>query len=511
MKSCPRCGNTYPDAEKFCESDGTALVPAPGAGNRETTAIPTEDQGSAEAGEIVCPECHGKAEPGEVICNFCGTQLQPGTASSAAHETYEEPPSSSASSRTNPEDFVPSHGRLDTHEMGGEPPADDPFAEEPSMRQRVSRILGYSIAAIIAVVAGVWFALHLSATRPGAPVAVVSPAIGEPTVQLARNLQIEVKGADLATALNRDRDSMRKVFDDNRNTVLDTYKHALKSDPTLHDGMVVRLHVNPDGSVSNGSVVTSTLANPSLDAEVVNTMSNWKFAAAGTAPVDVDYPLILATSGSDLGSLETMLSDKVASLSPGEASEYASAPPVVTPPPVAAETPAAAPTPAIAALPPPPAPAVKPRRRTRAKEAERRRPSLTERLAEALSADKRLRRVRAYANGGGLVTLTGKVFDDKAKILAERTVRRVSGVSGVINNLTTDTSVWAKNQALINNRLQAEGLGGVTATVIGNNVYLDGTVKTDLDRQRAETVAVAAAPVKVRTNLIRVNPGFFGF
>ena len=26
MKSCPRCGITYPDAERFCESDGTALV-----------------------------------------------------------------------------------------------------------------------------------------------------------------------------------------------------------------------------------------------------------------------------------------------------------------------------------------------------------------------------------------------------------------------------------------------------------------------------------------------------
>jgi len=130
---------------------------------------------------------------------------------------------------------------------------------------------------------------------------------------------------------------------------------------------------------------------------------------------------------------------------------------------------------------------------------------------EALSADKRLRRVQAYSSGGGMMTLSGKVFDDKAKAAAERTVRRVDGVTGVIDNLTTDTSVWARNEALINQRLQAEGLTGVTAKVIGNGAYLDGTVKTDLDRQRAETVAVSAAPVRVRTNLIRVNPGFFGF
>ena len=132
-------------------------------------------------------------------------------------------------------------------------------------------------------------------------------------------------------------------------------------------------------------------------------------------------------------------------------------------------------------------------------------------MTEVLSADKRLRRVQAYSSGGGMVTLTGKVFDNNAKTLAERTVRGVSGVSGVIDNLTTDTSVWAQNESLINQRLQAEGLTGVTAKVIGKNAYLDGTVKTDLDRQRAETVAVSAADVKVRTNLIKVEPGFFGF
>jgi osmotically-inducible protein OsmY len=59
--------------------------------------------------------------------------------------------------------------------------------------------------------------------------------------------------------------------------------------------------------------------------------------------------------------------------------------------------------------------------------------------------------------------------------------------------------------------LQAEGLTGVTVKVIGDGAYLDGTVKNKLDRDRAATIAVMAAPVKVRTNLIRVEPGFFGF
>jgi TonB family protein len=332
-------------------------------------------------------------------------------------------------------------------------------------------------------------------------------------------MQVAIKGGDLAAALKRDPASVRAVFDSNRDAVLDTYKQALERDNTLRDGMVVRLHVLPDGSVDGGSVVVSTSINPSLDAEVVKTMGDWKFAPSGTAPVDIDYPLIFATSSSDIGSLEADLNTKFASLGPDETPEYASAPSVAPTPPAAAATPEAAapaPTPpAVAALPSPEAPAIsappRPRRHRAPSPAPLPTPSVSDRVNEALAADKRLRRVRAYASGGGLVTLTGKVFDDNAKNLAERTVRNVSGVNGVIDNLTTDTSVWAQNEALINQRLQAEGLTGVTVKVIGDGAYLDGTVKNKLDRDRAATIAVMAAPVKVRTNLIRVEPGFFGF
>jgi osmotically-inducible protein OsmY len=119
--------------------------------------------------------------------------------------------------------------------------------------------------------------------------------------------------------------------------------------------------------------------------------------------------------------------------------------------------------------------------------------------------------VQAYSSGS-TVTLFGKVFDDNDKLAAARSARRVSGVSAVINNLTTDEQEWAQNQARIQRELQNAGLDGVTVKVIGHDAYLNGEVKTDLDRQRAVTIAEAAAPVKVRTNLIRVAPGnVFGF
>jgi TonB family protein len=539
MKSCPRCGSTYPDAERFCEADGTALVDGGGSRNRATTVMPDDLQGSQAAQPIVCPECHGKAEPGETICNFCGTQLQPATtASPGANQSPSVGPWRSSSSQSpatpsrtaaSPENFVPSRSRITTSEMGEEPPYDEAPVEEQSFGERALRVIGYSLAALVAIAAGAWFALHLSGGRPIPPVAVTSPAVTSPIVVLARNMQINVKGLDPATAPHRDADSARAVFDTNRDAVLDTYKQALERDNTLRDGMVVRLHVLPDGSVDGGSVVVSTSPNPSLDAEVVKTMSDWKFAASSGGPVDVDYPMIFAASTGDIGSLEADLSTKFASLGPHETPEYASAPSVAPTPPVAVATPPeAAPTPpGLAALPPPEArptsplappsmSAISPPRHHHMRRPEASRParipppSVTDRVVQALSADKRLRRVQPYATGG-MVTLTGKVFDDDAKAIAERTVRNVSGVTGVIDNLRTDTSVWAQNETLINQRFQAEGLTGVTAKVIGDGAYLDGTVKTDQDRDRAATLAVMAAPVKVRTNLIRVDPGFFGF
>jgi TonB family protein len=517
MKSCPRCGITYPDAERFCESDGTALIAAGGAESRATAVMPEDAQASPSSGSIICPECNGKAEPGETICNFCGTPLQPDAAIPAG--SYQPPPprsySSSLPTAAAPENFVPSQNRVNTGGINDEPSYDDQLGEEPSLGQRLGRLIGYSLAAIIAIAAGAWFALHLSRGREHPPVAVASPAASVPTVTLARNMQVTLKGTDLAAALIRDTASVRSVFDNNRDAVIDTYKQALERDNTIRDGMVVRLHVLPDGSVSGGSVVVSTATNPSLDAEVVKAMSDWKFTPAGSAPVDIDYPVIFATSPGDVGSLETDLNSKYASLAPAEAPEYASAPSIAPTPPVALATPEAAPTPpAFAALPPPEAPAVKPRRHHNAVPRIERRPpppSISDQVNEALAGDKRTRRVRAYASAGGLVTLTGKVFDDNAKGTAERIVRNVSGVTGVIDNLTTDTSVWARNEALINQQLQAAGLTNVTAKVIGDSAYLDGTVKNKLDRDRAATIAVTAAPVTVRTNLIRVDPGFFGF
>jgi osmotically-inducible protein OsmY len=137
--------------------------------------------------------------------------------------------------------------------------------------------------------------------------------------------------------------------------------------------------------------------------------------------------------------------------------------------------------------------------------------SLGTRVTGELHVNRKFRRVVAYTSGG-TVTLVGKVFDDNDKLAAARTAGGVSGVTKVVNDLATDEQEWAQKQARIQQELQNAGLVGVTVKVIGSDAYLSGEVKTTLDRDRAVTVAQAAAPVTVRTNLIRVAPGnVFGF
>src|ERR1700689_81512 len=86
MNRCPRCQRTYPDSEKFCDADGTALVPA------AAPAFVEAAESASGEGQIECPVCGGKAQPGELICNFCGARL--GVESAA--ETYTPAPTALA-------------------------------------------------------------------------------------------------------------------------------------------------------------------------------------------------------------------------------------------------------------------------------------------------------------------------------------------------------------------------------------------------------------------------------
>ncbi len=389
-------------------------------------------------------------------------------------------------------------------------------------------VVGYIVAAVIALAAGAWFAIHLNTSKnePVAggpsPSSMGSPATSAtgPVVVLANALPVQVSGP-ASTSGDRSTDVIRKAFDDNSGSLLDTYNAALATDTKIADGMLIRLHIRADGTVESSAVRTSTSPDPSLDAKVVSTMAMWKLAPTKAGDVDADYPIIFAHDGSEAAQLESELQTKIANLSPTETPEYASgiaspeATPMAAPSAEAGGVPSAgvaeAPSP-VAAPSTPVAEAVKkpkPHHTKVARPAPT--PSIFAEVNARLKANPKLRRVKAYTNGG-TVTLFGKVFGEAEKSLAVETVRNIPGVTSVVNTITTDEGDWAAQQASIARQLANAGLDKVTVKVIGHDAFLDGEVKTELEKSRAVTITEGAAPVTVRTNIIRVAPGsMFGF
>ena len=508
MKTCPRCNRTYPDSENFCEADSSALISSPAFTQQASS-------------RIECPVCGGKAEPGEVICNFCGARLepnqpsQPATPASSQSQTTAQTAKSAASP-------YPRLGGAVTQVRA--PTTQIASGSEPESGRSILGTAGYVVAAIIALAAGAWFAIHLSSGKPSEETAAVSsPAgasspvagMGEPVVVLANAMPVQVSGP-ASTAPERSSDAIRKAFDDNRGSIADAYSLALASDPKVADGMMVRLKIRGDGSVDSGAVRISTAADPSLDAKITGAMIGWKLPATSAGEVDVDYPIILAHDNSEESRIESDLQAKLAALSPTETPEYASAPePEASP--LAAPSVEAAIAPTPEAVPSPaPAPEVvtKPRHHPRKETAALPPPpaaSLFQQVQDRLKSNPKLRRVKAYTTGG-VVTLFGKVFDDSDKSLAIESVRSIPGVTSVVDTMTTDEAEWGEQQTRIAQQLANSGLDKVTVKVIGHDAFLNGEVKTPLEKDRAVTVAEGAAPVTVRENLIRVIPGgMFGF
>lgn len=501
MKTCPQCAKSYPDSEMFCADDGAAL-----GGNIQAKARITEFVKPSEleaASGVACPVCGGKAlSAEEEICAFCGARLRAPQGAAAAPSSVRPAPASRS-----PE--PPRHQTFDDEPM-------TPATERTTSRRFLGAI-GYTLAAIAALAAGVWFALHLSAKHAEqANIAPETPAAVEPVVALATNPPPQVTG-ESASNPARNIDSVKKLFEDNKSVLLDRYKQALEGDKTLSDGMLVTLRVAPTGEVASGAVKTSTNLNPSLDSGVIKDMMGWHLAPFSGGLVDVDYPLVFAPNASEQAKIEAQLADKVAHLSPTEPPEYAALPPspVASPaaipsgvPSVVAGVPtvevAPSPVPYVP-VPPVVAPSKPSKRKTELPPVKPPKPSLLRRVEERLHSHKELTGAKAYTSGG-VVTLYGKVFDDRAKSMAASVARKVEGVSDVVNTLTTETALWSERENNINRELRNAGLGKVTVKVIGKDAYLDGEVESDAQRERAVTIAQAAAPVKVRTNLIRVAP-----
>jgi osmotically-inducible protein OsmY len=131
---------------------------------------------------------------------------------------------------------------------------------------------------------------------------------------------------------------------------------------------------------------------------------------------------------------------------------------------------------------------------------------LMKRVDTALRADRRLNGAECYTAAPGVIVLYGKVFDDKDRTLAESTARKVHGVKQVVNTLRTATGQWLAEESRINDTLLLNGFEGVSARVIGPEVYLSGQVSSAAEKQRVVRVVSSVSNLQV-VNFIRIVPG----
>jgi osmotically-inducible protein OsmY len=131
---------------------------------------------------------------------------------------------------------------------------------------------------------------------------------------------------------------------------------------------------------------------------------------------------------------------------------------------------------------------------------------LMHRVERKLRANDRLNGAMCYSPAPGVIVLYGKVFDTKDRELAQATASNVLGVNQVVNTLRTITGQWMAEEERINDTLLLNGLEGVSARVIGSQVYLSGTVTGETEKQRASRVVASISNLQ-QNNFIWVKPG----
>ncbi len=93
-------------------------------------------------------------------------------------------------------------------------------------------------------------------------------------------------------ALSRTDEEIQIVFDRHKSALYRLYNRELRRDPTLKGQMILRLRIEPDGSVSLCEVHGTDMQAPQLSAQVVERVRSFDFGAKeGIAAVTILYPI----------------------------------------------------------------------------------------------------------------------------------------------------------------------------------------------------------------------------
>jgi hypothetical protein len=90
---------------------------------------------------------------------------------------------------------------------------------------------------------------------------------------------------------SRTDEEIQIVFDKYKASFYRLYNRALRNDPTLKGQMVLRLTIEPDGSVSMCKLQSSDMNAPDLGEQVVNITKTINFGAKEVLAVTIVYPI----------------------------------------------------------------------------------------------------------------------------------------------------------------------------------------------------------------------------
>lgn len=91
---------------------------------------------------------------------------------------------------------------------------------------------------------------------------------------------------------SRTDEEIQIVFDRYKSALYRIYNRELRNNPTLRGKMILRIVIEPDGSVSACTVKSSDLDSPALSADIVNRVLNFNFGPKqGVPAITILYPI----------------------------------------------------------------------------------------------------------------------------------------------------------------------------------------------------------------------------
>jgi TonB family protein len=90
---------------------------------------------------------------------------------------------------------------------------------------------------------------------------------------------------------SRSREEIELVFDKNKGAIFALYNRALRRDPSLEGKLVLRLTIDPNGTVSCCEIVSSELNDPELERKLVQRVKLFRFEAKDVEAITTTKPI----------------------------------------------------------------------------------------------------------------------------------------------------------------------------------------------------------------------------